>query len=66
MPTATSRTHNSALIIPFRGRPRLERERDAEGWLIIRGGHAWLAGDRLQALREFGELEQIEQRGSVS
>jgi hypothetical protein len=43
-------------IIPL-SRPRLERERDAEGWLVLLpSGHAWVCGDRRQALREFTEL----------
>jgi hypothetical protein len=65
MPTTTNPFHarNSALIIPLRGRPRIERESGAEGWLVIRGDHAWLHGDRRQALAEFNALEQIERRG---
>jgi hypothetical protein len=53
------------VVIPL-SRPRIEHERDAEGWLVIRGNHAWLHGDRRQALREFDDLECIERRGSVS
>jgi hypothetical protein len=46
------------------GRPRIEAERGTGGWLtILPNGHAWLAGSRRQALREFAELERIEQRG---
>jgi hypothetical protein len=49
------------IIIP---RPRIEPERDGWGWLVLLpSGHAWLAGDRRQALREFDELDHIERRG---
>jgi hypothetical protein len=45
------------------GRPRIEAERGTGGWLtILPNGHAWLAGSRRQALREFAELERIERR----
>jgi hypothetical protein len=50
----------SAVILPFPPRPRIERERDAEGWLVIRGAHAWLCGDRRQALEEHRALVEIE------
>jgi hypothetical protein len=56
-------THNR-FVIPL-GRPRIEHERDAEDWLVIRGNHAWLHGDRRQALHEFDELERIERWGSA-
>jgi hypothetical protein len=49
-------------VIPL-GRPRIEHER--EGWFVIRGNHAWLHGDRRQALHEFDELERIERWGSA-
>jgi hypothetical protein len=43
---------------------RIERERDAEGWLVLLpGGHGWLVGDRRQALREFAGLVDIERWG---
>jgi hypothetical protein len=50
-------TRNSA-VIPL-PRPRLAPAREG-GWFIHRGSHAWLAGDRRQALREFELLECIE------
>ena len=51
---------NNFHIIPL-SRPRIERERDAEGWLVLLpGGHGWLVGDRRQALREFAGLVEIE------
>jgi hypothetical protein len=50
------------IIIPL-CRPRIEPERDAEGWLVIRGDHGWLCGDRRQAVCEFDDLERIERRG---
>jgi hypothetical protein len=54
---AAKRNHE---IIPI-SRPRIERERDAEGWLVLLpGGHGWLIGDRRQALREFAGLVDIE------
>ena len=41
---------NNFQIIPL-SRPRIERERDAEGWLVLLpGGNGWLVGDRRQAL----------------
>jgi hypothetical protein len=45
-------------------RPRIERELDGDGWLVHRGSHAWLAGDRDAALREFKLLGRIERTGS--
>jgi hypothetical protein len=45
-------------------RPRIERERGGEGWMVIRGSHGWLCGDRKQAIAEFDELAAIE-RGPV-
>ena len=48
-------------------RPRIEPERDGWGWLVLLpSGHAWLCGDRQQALREFAGLVGIERWGSVS
>jgi hypothetical protein len=53
-------SRNSAISL---GRPRIEAERGTGGWLtILPNGHAWLAGSRRQALREFAELERIERR----
>ena len=57
-----SRTRIFQAVIPF-PRPRIER--DGEGWLVLRGSHGSLCGDRRQALREFAELERIERRGSA-
>ena len=52
-------------LIPF-GRPRIEREREAEGWLVLLpSGHGWLLGDRRQALAEFAELERVERGGGA-
>jgi hypothetical protein len=54
------------IIIPFCHRPRIEPERDGEGWLVLLpSGHAWLCGDRHRALHEFGELEHIERWGTT-
>ena len=55
---------HSGTIIQL-GRPRIEHERDGwGGWLVmLSNGHAWLAGDRAQALAEFSDLEHIERRG---
>ena len=51
---------NSAPIIPL-SRPRIERERDGWGWLVLLpSGHGWLCGDRREALREFAGLVDIE------
>jgi hypothetical protein len=52
---------NGVIALP---RPRIERERDGEGWLVLRGSHGWLCGDRRQALAEFDLLERIERTGS--
>ena len=53
---------NNIHIVPLL-RPRIERERDAEGWLVrLPSGHGWLVGDRREALREFAGLERIERR----
>jgi hypothetical protein len=47
------------------GRPHIEAEHGTGGWLtILPNGHAWLAGSRRQALREFAEIERIERRGA--
>jgi hypothetical protein len=47
------------VVIPFL-RPRIERERDGEAWLVLRGDHAWLHGDRRQALRDRDRLDRAE------
>jgi hypothetical protein len=39
---------------------RIERERDGEAWLVLRGDHAWLHGDRRQALRDRDRLDRAE------
>jgi hypothetical protein len=39
---------------------RIERERDGEAWLVLRGDHAWLHGDRRQALGERDRLDRAE------
>jgi hypothetical protein len=58
-----ARQRNNIHIVPLL-RPRIERERDAEGWLVLLpSGHAWLVGDRREALREFVGLERIERSG---
>ena len=45
-------------------RPRIELERDGWGWLVLLpSGHAWLCGDRRQALAEFHQLDRIERWG---
>ena len=41
-------------------RPRVERERGGEGWMVIRDSHGWLCGDRAQAIAELDELAAIE------
>jgi len=54
--------HNS--IFAFTAlRPRIERELDGHGWLVLLHEHGWLVGDRRQALAEFDALERIERRG---
>jgi hypothetical protein len=39
---------------------RIERERDGEPWLVLCGDHAWLHGDRRQALGERDWLDRAE------
>jgi hypothetical protein len=39
---------------------RIERERDGEAWLVLSGDHAWLHGDRRQALGERDRLDRAE------
>ena len=59
-----ARRESSRNSVTSLGRPRIEPERGTGGWLtILPNGHAWLAGSRRQALREFAELEHIERRG---
>jgi hypothetical protein len=38
----------------------IERERDGEAWLVLRCDHAWLHGDRRQALGERDRLDRAE------
>jgi hypothetical protein len=45
-------------------RPRVERERGGDAWIVIRGSHGWLFGDRVQAIAELDELAGAE-RGFV-
>ena len=40
--------------------PRVAPERDGAGWLVFRGNHGWLHGDRRQALRERDEIDHEE------
>lgn len=48
---------NSAVIIrPFI--PRIMRETDAPGWLVILGSYGWLFGSRRDALIAARELAQ--------
>jgi hypothetical protein len=58
--TSNADTFNS-LVLPLT-RPRLKLVPEG-GWLVHCGPHAWLAGDRRQALREFKLLECIERTG---
>ena len=58
-----ARQRNNFEIIRL-ARLRIERERDAEGWLVLLpSGHCWLCGDRRQALAEFTSLVEIERSG---
>ena len=58
-----ARQRNDFRIIQL-ARPRIERECDAAGWLILlASGHGWLCGDRRQALAEFTSLVEIERSG---
>jgi hypothetical protein len=62
LPDGASR-RNDFRIIQL-ARPRIERERDAAGWLILLpSGHGWRCGDRRQALAEFTSLVGIERSG---
>jgi hypothetical protein len=45
-------------------RPRVERERGGDAWIVIRGSRGWLFGDRDQAIAELDELAGAE-RGPV-
>jgi RIO-like serine/threonine protein kinase len=57
------RLHSDAWHNVVLHRPRIERERDGEAWLVILGSHGWLHGNREQALHEFAALERIEREG---
>jgi hypothetical protein len=55
---------NNEIIRLSRPRIERERERDAEGWLVLLpSGHCCLVGDRRQALGEFAKLVGIERSG---
>ena len=56
---------SNAPIIPLL-RPRIERERDGPGWLVIRGSHGWLFGDRKQAIAELDELAAAEHGSRIA
>jgi hypothetical protein len=61
-----ARQRNNFEIIRL-ARPRIERERDAEGWLVLLpSGHCWFVGDRRQALGEFAKLVGIERSGRAA
>lgn len=51
---------NSAVIIRPRI-PRIVREPDAPGWLVILGSFGWLFGSRRDALAAARELAQVSQ-----
>ena len=59
--TSNVGTFNSLVLPLTRARLKLAPE---GGWLVYRGSHAWLVGDRRQGLREFKLLERIERTGS--
>ena len=40
--------------------PVVRIERDGEAWLVLRGDHAWLHGDRRQALSDRDRLDRAE------
>ena len=54
----------SATILQFPNRRQLaiivERERDADGWLVIRGSHGWLHGSAASAFLEAQQLASID------
>ena len=45
----------SAAIIPLHA-PRVVREPDASGWLLVYRSFGWLFGSRTEALRELRKL----------
>jgi hypothetical protein len=49
----------SVIIRPFI--PRIVREPDAPGWLVILGSYGWLFGSRRDALIAARELAQVAQ-----
>ena len=60
----STRQHSGTHKIVSLPRPRIECERGGEGTFVILGSHGWLCGDRLQALREFAGLVDIERWGA--
>jgi hypothetical protein len=56
---APQRNRFSASIIPL-SRPRIERALDCDGWLVLRGSHGWLHGDRRAAVADLDEISRIE------
>jgi hypothetical protein len=48
--------NSSVIIRPFI--PRIVREPDALGWLVILGSYGWLFGSRGEAVRASRELAQ--------
>ena len=54
----------SAKVLQFPIRRQLaiivERERDAEGWLVLRGSHGWLHGSAVSAFLEAQQLAAID------
>jgi hypothetical protein len=59
---ASARNRFSQAIIPF-PRPRIERAFDCGGWLVLRGSHGWLHGDRRAAVADLDEISRIEGTG---
>jgi hypothetical protein len=54
-------TTSICFVTPFTTwRPRIERERDGDGWLVLLpNGHGFLHGDRRAALNDFDALVRI-------
>jgi hypothetical protein len=59
---ATTRNSFSVHTLP---RPRIVPSNGCTGWYVFRADrrHAWLVGDRRQAVATFHELDAIERRG---
>jgi hypothetical protein len=55
----------SSIVVAFTTwRPRIEPERDGDGWMVLLpDGNAWLHGDRRTALEEFHALIRIHRFG---